>query len=136
MQSARALIREHRRLAVALVLLAFCIKAVIPAGFIMSAPKDIVLTVSICAYSTGNLKQMKMLLPVEAEGQSQSEAAEKGEQCALSGLAKVALAGTPVVQLALAFGFILVLGLVATEPLPLRLLSYLRPPLRGPPTAA
>lgn len=135
MQPLRALIRNHRHLALALLLLAFLVKAAIPSGFMVSSSSEMVLTVTVCADASGGLKQMQMLVPVE-RGSDQPHKAKKGEQCAFSGLAKPALGGADAVLLALAFVFILVLGLAPRARAPFRAFSHLRPPLRGPPASA
>lgn len=136
MKPLRALIREHRHLALAFLVLAFCIKAVIPAGFMVSPSNDTVLTVTICSDGTNGLKQMQLVIPGKGQGNSHSDGAKKGEHCAFSGLAKVAVGGANAILLAIAFAYILVLGFAPTRRLPLRQTSYLRPPLRGPPAAA
>ena len=79
---------------------------------------------------------MQLVLPGKEQGSGHSDGAKKGEHCAFSGLAKVAVGGADAILLAIAFAFILVLGLASTRCLPLRQISYLRPPLRGPPAAA
>ena len=136
MQFLRALIRDHRHLALALLVLAFCIKAAIPSGFMVSASPDTVLTVTICADGSDGLKQAQIVLPSKDRGNKHHDGAKKGEHCAFSGLAKVAVAGADVILLALAFAFILELGLATISRLPFREFSYLRPPLRGPPAVA
>lgn len=136
MRSLRALIREHRQLALALLVLAFCIKAAIPSGFMVSASPDTVLTVTICSEASDGLKTMQIVIPGKGQGSGHSDSAKKGEHCAFSGLAKVAVGGVDVILLALAFAFMLMLGLAPMQHLPFRQFSYLRPPLRGPPTVA
>ena len=49
MKPLRALIREYRHLALALLLVAFFIRAIIPAGFMVSTASDTVLSVTICS---------------------------------------------------------------------------------------
>ncbi|WP_141521642.1 DUF2946 family protein [Novosphingobium sp. PC22D] len=133
----RALIREHRRLALALLLLVFCIKALVPSGFMVSASGDTVLTVTICADATNGPKQIKQIIPGKHNRDGgHPDGAKKGEHCAFSGLAKVAVGGADAILLALAFAFILVLGLGPVRRLPFRQIAYLRPPLRGPPATA
>ncbi|MCB2051926.1 MAG: hypothetical protein KDE63_10905 [Novosphingobium sp.] len=133
MQTLRALIREHRHVAMALLVLAFCIKAVLPAGFMVSASSDTVLTVSICSDATNGLKQMQLVIPNKESGKEHSDGAKKDGHCAFSGLTLAAVGGADASLLALAFAFILVLGLAPTQRLPFRRLAHLRPPLRGPP---
>ena len=103
MQSLRASIREHCHLALALLVGAFFIRAVIPAGFMVSTASDTVL---------------------------------KAPHSAFSSLAKVADGAADALLLALAFAFILVLGLAPVQRVAFRRPPYLRPPLRGPPAAA
>ncbi|OCC22509.1 hypothetical protein MB02_16345 [Croceicoccus estronivorus] len=136
MHNLRALIRKHRHLAMALLVLAFCIKAVMPAGFMVSSTGDTVLTVTICSESSSGLKQMQLVIAGKSHGGDHTDSAKKEGHCAFSGLAKVAVSGADAILLALALAFILVLGLAPTKSLPLRQFGYLRPPLRGPPAAA
>lgn len=133
MQTFRALIREHRHVAMALLVAVFCIKAVIPAGFMVSASSDTVLTVSICSDATDGLKQMQLVIPGKESGSGHSDSTGKDGHCAFSGLTQAAVGGADALLLALAFAFVLVLGLAPTPRLPFRQFAYLRPPLRGPP---
>ncbi|OYX65415.1 MAG: hypothetical protein B7Y88_08395 [Sphingomonadales bacterium 32-64-17] len=133
MQFVRALIHDNRRLALAFVVLAFCIKAVIPAGFMVSTSSDMALTVSICSDASNGIKQMTLAIPRKHQGSGHSDGAQKGGHCAFSGLAKVGVSGADAVLLALAVAFILVFGLAPTKRLPFREAAYLRPPSRGPP---
>lgn len=132
----RALIREHRHFALALLVVAFCIKAVIPAGFMVSASSDTVLTVSICSDATNGLTQMQLVIPGKDRASSHSDPAKKDSHCAFSGLTQAAVGGADASLLALAFAFVLALGLAPTPHLPFRRLAHLRPPLRGPPATA
>ena len=132
----RALIREHRRFALVLVVLAFCIKAVIPAGFMVSASGDTVLTVTVCSDVTGGVREMQLVIPGKDGGSQHSDGAKAEGHCAFAGLAKVAVAGADAFLLALAFAFVLALGLAPTRHRSVRRGAYLRPPLRGPPAIA
>ena len=136
MQPLRALIRDHRHFALALLALAFCIKAAIPSGFMVSASPNTVLTVTICSDASDGLKTMQMVILSKEKGNDHHEGKKKGDYCAFSGLAKVTVGGPDAFLLALAFAFILVLGLAPMHRLPFRQLAYLRPPLRGPPALA
>ena len=135
MQRLRASIRQYRHLALALLLLAFFVRAVIPAGFMVSASSDTVLTVTICADASAGLKQMELVIPGKKPAGDHSDG-KKVQHCAFSSLAKVADSGADPVLLALAFAFILVLGLAPMRRLPFGRNFYLRPPLRGPPAVA
>ena len=133
MQSLRALIRDYRRFALALLVLAFCIKAVIPSGFMVSASPDTMLSVTICSDASNGLEQARIVIPGTDRGSKHHEGARKGEHCAFSGLAKVAIGGADGALLSLALAFILLLGLAPLPRPPFGRTSYLRPPLRGPP---
>lgn len=138
MQPLRAMILDRHRFAVALLVLALIVKAMIPAGFMVSASPDRVLTVTICSDTTGGLKQMQLVIPAKKQdqGSGHSDTAQNGEQCAFTGLGHAALGAADAVLLALAFAFILVLGLAPARQLPFRQIAHLRPPLRGPPAPA
>lgn len=136
MQPLRAWIGKHRRLALALLALAFCIKAVIPAGFMVSTAGGTVLTVTICSDTLSGIKQMQMVIPGKDQGSGHSETAKKGQHCAFAGLAEAAVGGVDALLLAIAFAVILVLGLAPVRRASFGPNSHLRPPLRGPPVAA
>ena len=136
MQSVRAFIQDHRHFALALLVLAFCVRAAVPAGFMISSSSDIVLTVTVCSDASGGLKQMQMVIPSKKQDNDHSDSANKSDQCAFAGLTKVALGGVDAILLALAFVYILILGLAPVRRLPFQQISYLRPPLRGPPAVA
>lgn len=133
MQRMRAWIRSNRHLVVVLFLLTLCVKAAVPAGYMVSASPDRVVTVSICADATGGLQHMQMVLPGKDRGEGQSGMAKMDGQCAFSSLTYSALGGVDAFLLALAIAFILALGFRTTAPLRVAQSAYLRPPLRGPP---
>lgn len=135
MPSMRALIRDHRLLAAALLLLTLGMKAFLPAGYMVAAAPGMVLTISICSEGTGGQKQMQLVVPSKNKDGSHSDGAKKGDQCAFSSLSQAALGGSDAFPLALALAFILVLGLAATRNLTFAKIAHLRPPLRGPPAA-
>lgn len=133
MHAQRALIRKHRHLALALLALAFAVKALIPAGFMVAPAASTVLTISICADASGTAHDMQVVVPGKSGG---SDAGKKQGACAFSGLAKAAASGADAFLLALAFAFILVLGRAPAPRPPFAAIAHLRPPLRGPPAAA
>lgn len=132
MHSLRALIRNHRHVALAILALAFAVKALIPTGFMVAPAANTVLTISICADASGTAHEMQVIVPGKGGG---SDAGKKQGTCAFSGLAKAAASGTDAFLLALAFAFILVLGRAPAPRPPFSAIAHLRPPLRGPPTA-
>lgn len=136
MKHLRASIREYRHLALALLLAAFFIRAIIPAGFMVSAVSDTVLSVTICSDASAGLKQMQLVIPGKKPASGHSDGMEKAQHCAFSSLSKAADGAADAALLALAFAFILVLGLAPVRRLAFQRNPYLRPPLRGPPAAA
>ncbi len=132
----RALIRDHARLTLVLLALALAMKAVVPAGFMLSAGGERFLTVTICSDASGTPKQMQIALPAgKGTGGDHSEAADKGQPCAFSGLGHSAVGGADPLLLAAALAFILLIGLAPLHAPPARELAFLRPPLRGPPAS-
>lgn len=132
MNALRAFFRTHRRLALGVLALALAIKALVPAGYMLSEQAQ-VLTVAICADASG--KQLTKQIVVPADGKSGAHAKAEGA-CAWGLLAMAALGAVDVLLLALALAFILALGLAPSRP-PARVQrAYLRPPLRGPPAFA
>ncbi len=136
MHHLRALIRERRHLFMALLVLAFCIKAVIPAGFMVSSAGGMSLSITICSESTSSVESVKLVIPAKKGSQSQHDSAKKDGHCAFSGLSHSAVGGAGIILLALAFAFILVLGMAPSRRLPFSPIPYLLPPLRGPPAVA
>lgn len=132
----RASIRRHRHLAIVLLVLAFVIKAAIPAGMMVSSTPDKVLAVTVCTGSAGEIETIRLAVPTETGKSDHSGEAAKADRCAFTGLFQSALEGIDPVLLTAAFAFILVLGLMPVCAAPRSPIPYLRPPLRGPPAAA
>ena len=136
MPALRAFIMTRRHLAMALIGLALLLKAMIPAGFMLASDGGRTLTITICSDATNGLKQMQLAIPGKQPEGSPSNTAQKDGHCAFAGLAKVAIGGADPFLLALAFAFILLLGLAPAGPGLRELPDHLRPPLRGPPALA
>ncbi|WP_417590431.1 DUF2946 family protein [Parasphingorhabdus sp.] len=130
------MIRNHRHSVLALLVLVLCIKALVPNGFMVSESGESFLTVTICSESSGDLKQVQLVIPRTEQGGQHSDHRPKGEHCAFAGLSHFALGGVDIFLLALALAFLIIRGLAPTQCQPYRFISNLRPPLRGPPAAA
>jgi hypothetical protein len=137
MQILRALVLRHRLLAVLLVVLALAIKAVVPAGYMLSQ-QGTVLTVTICADASGSTVHKQIVVPNKgaATDDLADAHAKAPAACPYAALGFAALAGANAVLLALALAFVLALGLAPSRPAPLRRIPFLRPQLRGPPCFA
>lgn len=135
MTSFRKLTRRNARLTLVLLALALAVKALVPAGFMISATADRFLTVTICADASDTPRQMQIAISShdDADG-DHSETADKAQPCAFSGLGHAALGGTDPVLLASALAFILLIGFAPRPAPPARDIPFLRPPLRGPPS--
>lgn len=122
---------QRRLLAFLVIMAALCMKVVVPNGFMIGQnPK--VLTVQICDEITGNQSVKHLVIPMKDGGSESSHKQGKGE-CPFASLSMASMTGADPALLALALVYILALGFApARIPLPKRV-SYLRPPLRGPP---
>jgi hypothetical protein len=135
MSSLRALTHRYAQFTLVLVVLALAVKALVPAGYMISPAGERFLKVTICADASGTPKQMRIAIPDKDEtGGDHSEAADKSQPCAFSGLGHAALGGADPLLLAAALAFILLVGLAPLRAPPVRDLAFLRPPLRGPPS--
>lgn len=136
MQALRALTHRHRLLAMLLVVLALAMKAAVPGGYMLGQHGK-VLTVEICADATGATVTKQIVIPQSGAPTEGKAAHDKAPAtCPYAALGFSALAGADAALLALALVFILALSFAAAPPLPLRRISFLRPPLRGPPALA
>lgn len=132
----RTLLLRHRALAILMVAAALCLKALVPAGYMLEAGHK-VLTVAICQDSAGQSVTHQIVVPMKGSPAGEAaKHAEAGKACAWSSLGMASLAGADALLLAAALAFILTLGFAPiAAPRPRRAL-WLRPPLRGPPLTA
>lgn len=129
----RALILNHRKLVLLLLALALCVKALVPAGFMVER-NAMVLTISICADGLGAPTTQQMVIPMKPDAASHGgDHGKRDGSCAFTSLGAGALAAADASLLAIALLFILALGFVAVAQrqfiTPVRLL----PPAQGPP---
>ena len=136
MTALRALLLRHRALAIMLVAAALCLKALVPAGYMLEA-RHKVLTVTVCMDSQGHSVTRDIVVPMKGSPAGDAARhADAGKACGWSSLAMDALGGADAPLLAAALAFIFALGfapLAAPRP---RRAVWLRPPLRGPPLTA
>lgn len=145
MQPLRVLLNRHRLLALLLLACALMVKAAVPTGFMIER-HGATLTIENCVDApNGMVGQMAHALPGESmHGKAMASKAMDGKgghnktagPCPYAALGMAPLAGTDAVLLDLALIFILAAGLTAVPSAPLRRISFLRPPLRGPPARA
>lgn len=134
----RRLIRDHRQLALACALLALALRALLPAGMMLT-PVDHTLTVSICTdASGGQMTRQIVVAPSETapnkahDGKTDSATAP----CPYAALSMAALGGADPLLLAAALALIVATGFAPTTAAHPRAIPHLRPPLRGPPLIA
>lgn len=130
MQPIRAMIIRHAKLAAVLLALVLCMRAAVPAGYMVGDEAG-TLTVSVCS----GVAHGPRSITIDVGSHQQKGDPAKDIPCAFTALAKAATDGAdaPLLALALALAFILALGFVAVRPMLLPLAERLRPPLRGPP---
>ena len=127
----RALLMRHRVLAMLMVLVALCMKIVVPTGY-MIGQNSRVLTVQICADSLGHSTTAKIAIPMNGDPSDSSGKQGKAE-CPFASLSMASMTGADPALLALALAFILALGFAPVRASHAKRVFYLRPPLRGPP---
>ncbi len=140
MASLRAFLCAHRRFAALLLALAICMKALVPAGFMLGSDVT-VLTVQICADASGGKLVKQVIVPHSGStagksGETRGDGGKGSATCPYAGLGMAGLSGADPVLLALALAFILALGFLPLSAAPPRRISHVRPPLRGPPALA
>lgn len=130
MHALRILLAKHCHIALALVVLALCMKALLPTGYMVSDSAR-VFTITICTGAGGETVSKEITLPAKGGSGHQDDA-----QCSWSAHSMAAMGGADAPLLALALAFILAVGLLPAPKLPLRRATFLQPPLRGPPATA
>jgi hypothetical protein len=119
---------RHRASFALLLALALLFKALIPAGYMVSAT-SYSFTVTVCSGMTD--EQMTVTIPKKAGDVGKS--AMDRQLCHGSAFDKISLGGADPFLLAAALGFILALGFAPVIIPRLRPLRFQTPPLRGPP---
>ena len=128
----RPLLRDRPFAALLLVMLALLSRALIPAGY-MPTDGTRSFTVMLCNDSAAST--IRVSIPVNAPDPARQGKDHRGDHpCAFGSLADVSLGGADAIQLSVALNYILALGFLAVAPPVLQDISYLRPPLRGPPS--
>ncbi len=134
MQSLRAFLCGRHRLALFGLVLVLCVKALVPAGYMVAPSADLLLSVKLCNPSAESPQTSEIAIPM-LPGHPQDDGAgdTDGTVCAFSALSQFATGPVPPVLLAIAIAAIMVLGLRPSSGLHLAAASFLRPPLRAPP---
>ncbi|MFW2852502.1 DUF2946 family protein [Sphingomonas sp. TX0543] len=131
MHRLRRLVFANRPFACAIIALALLLKIAIPAGF-MPTVSNGQIVVSICS-GMGPATMVMTVPGLEHKSDNDGHPGKAEQPCAFAGLSALSLPAADPILLAAAILFVLALG---TRPLTLSassIVSYLRPPLRGPP---
>ncbi len=130
MRALRAILLQKRGLALTLLALALCMKALVPAGFMIETQAKS-LTVLVCADASGARSAIEVAIP-HAERKHGAEV-KSHEACPFSVLSLASTGGIDPIQLAIALALILLLGVFGTPRLRLVPLRHVLPPQCGPP---
>ncbi len=128
----RTFVRRNPAAAAMIAALALLLRAVVPGGFMPTIDHGQIV-ISIC---TGSGPVTAAIALPGAEHSDAGDHAKSDQPCAFAGLSLTALAAADAVLLALALLFVLALGLRPLVPALARPAPFLRPHLRGPPTAS
>lgn len=131
----RAFFLKHRSMALMLVLVALCMKALVPTGYMVGSSSK-TLSIEFCSDGLTQTAAKQIVIPMkdDADRSSGEHDGAKGD-CAFSALSMASLGGAQPDLLADALVFIQATGF-APQPAPALQSSFdLRPPLRGPPAA-
>ena len=137
MQALRAFFRDRHRLAIVLVALALCLKAVVPAGHMVASDARVI-SVAVCADTQGKRLVRQIVIPAES-GRPQDNGgghAKPEGACAFSALAFAALGGADLLVLAGALLFLLAIGHLPHSLPRRRAIRFQLPPSRAPPVPA
>ena len=129
----RHIIQRHWPAAGVLLLLTLCMKLVVPVGF-MPTWSDGGVELIVCDGMATTVETMHGMHGHHHHGHDGPT--KPDAPCPFAGLTAPALGGADPIQLAVALAGILVAGLFVVARISLLGIGHLRPPLRGPPTAA
>ncbi len=135
MSMLRALLLRHRALALLVLAATLCLKAIVPAGYMVDTGARAI-TVRLCNDASGPAAPQAITIPMKPDaaphpGDPDGSKATPG--CAYGALNLALLGGADPVLLALALAFIVLLGFVPSPRPGASRPAYLRPPLRAPP---
>ena len=133
MTQLRALFLHHRFMAMMLVVMALCMKALVPTGYMVGQGGK-TLTIEFCSDGLTEVAAKQVVIPMKdgSYGSSGDHGQAKGD-CAFSALSMASLGGAQPELLADALAFILTAGFAPPVAPVLQSSFDLRPPLRGPP---
>ncbi|MBB6124416.1 hypothetical protein [Sphingobium subterraneum] len=127
--------RQQRWLAMMIMALALCVKAIVPTGYMVGSGER-TLVVQLCSDGLSKAMTTRIAIPMAPMSQHQQDKQRGGDSpCAFGALSMGALGGVDAPLLADALLFIVARGFAPVVALPLERLHHVRPPLRGPPAS-
>lgn len=130
----RALLKEHRWLALWLIAAALAVKALVPAGYMLADSGRKTLTMAICD-GTGPAA-MTIDVPMDPDHAKAPDGGKQDGGCAYAGLGHAMLGGADPVLLLAAIAFLLALGFAPAATPTVRRRAFALPPAQGPPNLA
>jgi hypothetical protein len=132
MTQLRHYLRDHRHVAVTILMVAMLMRLLLPTGFMpeVSAGK---ITIALC---TGHASAVSDMAMPDGSHHQQGQPAKHDMPCPFSSASAHGLAGTDPILLAIAIAFVMALCLRPVAVVRIADAPHLRPPLRGPPLTA
>jgi hypothetical protein len=132
----RQLLRDHRSLAMFVVALALCVKAIVPPGYMFGgATGGKTLTIQLCL---GGIEHRSVDVAIPASGKEDSGKSGHDSMpdahCPYTSLSMAADSSVDLPLLAVALAFIIATGFASLCLVLPKTADHVRPPLRGPPT--
>ncbi|MBC2663556.1 hypothetical protein H7F50_17590 [Novosphingobium flavum] len=131
----RALLLRHRALTLLVLAAALCLKAVVPAGYMLDGNAGAI-TVRLCNDASGSAAPQAITIPMKPDAGDHPDdptGHKATPACPYAALTLATLGGADPVLLGLALAFIVLLGFVPTVGPRTQRPTHLRPPLRAPP---
>ncbi|OCC25538.1 hypothetical protein MB02_02580 [Croceicoccus estronivorus] len=137
----RAFFQTHAWLAASLLALALCMKALVPAGYMIgnASPDSTVLNVQLCTASLDGPVSHQIVIPQDEKNAAPGSQDDGGHDkshngvCPYTALSMASLSGADAALLAVALLFILALGFAKVRSPRVERPAFFTPPLRGPP---
>jgi hypothetical protein len=125
----------HRWLAAAIIAVALLMRVLVPAGY-MAARTASGITIELCSGVSASAPTGTAMSAMHHGGEKPGHHAQPELPCAFAAVAVPSLAAADPLIFAIAIGFIFAVMLPPRLRLSVTSATFLRPPLRGPPTIA
>lgn len=136
MRLLRNLIHARPHIAMFILAMTLCVKALVPSGYMVMAGETTI-TVGLCSGFADGPQAATITIPIDKP--APGDPAHKGKSetpCAFTALSMASMSGADAPLLALALVFVMAVGLVARTSEPQVAAFRLLPPSQGPPAPA